>query len=189
MIQSFSVLFLQLSLFIGATVYLIWWIIGKPDGMVGRPEESTVDVSNILSFYGKWVIKRFNRFEFNENQRLSAIFNDKMNRLLADKNGTLGVLKDVVNEEAYKKEEARLESEIQRRAAELNTSINREHRRLNPYKSLGACLTCFAVWVSLLILTSLFLMGILPVQKITIVFGFFCLTLSVLVSKLFSKYL
>lgn len=183
----FSVTSLLLSLQVGATAYFLFWIIGRPNGVVGNPNESTVDHTNILSFFGKWVIRRFNEFEEKENNRLNLIYTELFKKELVDFEIAKADAKSDNSEADALKIIKHLEVRLEATSKALSRKVNREKRRLNPYKSIGACFMCFSTWISSIILSVLFFSSDLPLTFATIFFLTVTVPTSVVVSKIVAR--
>jgi hypothetical protein len=111
-----------------AALRFVYYLIGEPRGLIGRPGGGEVTTGRILSSYGVMILRGFDKFEAKENKRLEAIYNEWYTEYQV-LNGTAPVQAEVRSK---------------------NLALSRR-RRNNYYSSLGACFMCFSTWLSILL--------------------------------------
>lgn len=116
-------------------VYFIWWAMGSPQPSSHNPKQLSNRKGLLLSWYGRWLVERYNSFESREDERL---FNKAASLAARDTPNTAS------NGYAEK---------LQIYFGELDEV----DRKINPYKALGGCIICFAPHLANLLLLPILL--------------------------------
>lgn len=119
---------------IGISISFLHWCMGSPSG-----EE--YDKGRIFSLWGRFVTSQYKEFERKESARLRAKFEDWKHD--AD-SGFIVAVRGASPVEANRITQVHLDE-----CKRVETQIEKQ-KRLNFWKSLGACLLCFATWAALI---------------------------------------
>lgn len=109
---------------------------------IGSPIHGEFYSGRIFSDYGKWVSRKYNKFEIKERRRVwdeYAKWKEERDKTLNAKleNKTIEQSNEIYNEYLTQVD------------AVYNTV--EDNMKMNPYSALGACPVCFSTWIALVL--------------------------------------
>lgn len=145
MIEQIVILSL-FSILTGMFSYFVHWAMGSPNGVNGG-EGSNIHSGRIFSFLGVKILNKFEQYEVKSSTILLDSIKDELSKLESIKDEKINFFLSSTEVANPKICIEKTHNKYLIESTKLKAMAERK-RRLNPYKSLGACLTCFCVWVS-----------------------------------------
>lgn len=152
------------------TLSFVYWIIGEPRGKVGEPGKGNFVIGRIFSFYGRFILERFEAFEERESKRISDKYKKYYNNRKKRYDEAVAIAEQNLTGEQLSDKLDALETEFTTDTIKANRRLQ-ARRRLNIFSALGACPICFKTWLSVACWVTFAILVPAPINLFLVVFS------------------